>query len=132
GVLSDLANRCLDGLADDVDAAGLVLIAAGNAGERAGGIEQSGTAAGDDAFFNGRTGRVQSVVNAILALLNLALGGAAALDHCNAAGQLGQTFLQLFTVVVAGRVFDLGTDLLDAGLDVFRRTGAVDDRGVVL
>ena len=57
---------------------------------------------------------------------------AADLDHGDAAGELGQTLLQLLAVVVGGRVLDLRLDLLDARLDVGLLAGAVDDGRVVL
>src|SRR5690606_23502480 len=98
GVLGDLANRSLDGLAHDVDAAGLVIVLAGQTVESLGGVEQRGAAARNDAFFHGRTGRVQRVVDAVLALLHFDFRSAADLDHRNTAGQLGQAFLQLLTV----------------------------------
>src|SRR5690606_33960905 len=132
GVLGDLANRGLDGLAHDVDAAGLVIVLAGQTVESLGGVEQRGAAARNDAFFHGRTGRVQRVVDAVLALLHFDFRSAADLDHRNTAGQLGQAFLQLLTVVVAGRGLDLRADLLDPGLDVGLVAGTIDDRGVVL
>src|SRR5476649_1790317 len=72
------------------------------------------------------------VVNAILALLHLDLGGAADADHCNTAGQLGQTFLQLLLVVVRGGFLDLRLDLRHACLDLGLLAGAVDDGGVFL
>jgi hypothetical protein len=59
---------------------------------------------------------VQGVVNAILAFLDFHFGRTADLDDGHAASQLGQTFLQLFAVVVAGGDFDLRLDLLDAAL----------------
>src|SRR6202043_3929133 len=68
----------------------------------------------------------------ILALLDLALGGAADADHRDAAGELGKTFLQLLAVVVGGGLLDLRLDLGDAGLDVGLLAGAFDDRGVFL
>ena len=46
----------------------------------------------------------------------------------DAAGDLRQPLLQLLTVVIAGRRFDLAADLLDAGLNVLGRPGALDDR----
>ena len=95
GVLGDLADRRLDRLADDVDAAGLVVVGALEAFERLGRVEQRGAAAGDDAFLDRGAGRVERVVDAVLALLDLDLGRAADLDHRNAAGQLGQPLLQL-------------------------------------
>src|SRR5690606_14872208 len=87
---------------------------------------------GDDAFLDGRAGRMQRVVDAVLALLHFHFGGAADLDHRNAAGQLGQPLLQLFTVIVGGGDFDLLTDLGAARFDVALLARAIDDRGVVL
>ena len=54
------------------------------------GIEQRHAAAGDDAFLDRGAGRVHGVVDAILALLHLDLGGAADPDDRHAAGELGQ------------------------------------------
>ncbi len=68
------------------------------------------------AFFNGCTGCVQGVFNAGFLLFHFNFGASANLDHCNAAGQLGQTLLQFFTVVVRGSFGNLGADLIDAGL----------------
>jgi hypothetical protein len=118
GVLGDLLDRGGDRLADDVDAAGLVVVGALHAFERLGGIEQRGAAARNDAFFHRSAGRVQRVVDAVLALLHFDFGRAADLDHGHAAGQLGQTLLQLLAVVIAGGGLDLGADLFDARLDV--------------
>ena len=116
-ILGDLADRRLQRLADDVDAAGLVVIGALEALERLGGVEQRDAAAGDDAFLDRGAGRVERVVDAVLALLHLDLGRAADLDHGNAAGELGQALLELLLVVVAGGVLDLRADRLDPALD---------------
>ena len=67
-----------------------------------------------------------------LLLLDFDLGRAADADHRDAAGELGQTLLQLLAVVVGGGLLDLRLDLADAGLDVRLLAGAVDDRGVFL
>jgi len=75
---------------------------------------------------------MHSVVDAVLALLYLGLGGAADTDYCNAAGEFGQPLLQFFLVVVGGGLLDLRLDLIDARLDVGLLAGAVDDRGVLL
>ena len=58
-----------------------------------------------------RTGGVQGVFDAILLFLHLGLGGRTDIDDGNAAGQLGQTLLQLLTVVVRRGVLDLLLDL---------------------
>ena len=73
---------------------------------------------------------MQGVFHAGFFLFHFDFGGSAHLDHCHTAGQLGHALLQFFTVVVAGGFFDLHTHLLDAGFDVVRSTGAVDDDGV--
>ena len=85
--------------------------------QRLGGIDQSDAAARDDAFLNRGAGGGQSILDAVLLLLELDLGGSADLDDGDAAGQLGQALLQLLFVVVGGGLFDLGLDLLDAALD---------------
>ena len=64
------------------------------------GAQQSDAAAGDDAFFNGGPGRVQGVVDAVLLLLHFDLGCTADADDGDAAGELGETLLKLFLVVV--------------------------------
>src|ERR1700733_14891022 len=96
-----------------------------------GGAQQSDATARYDAFFNRRTGRMHRVINAILALLHLDLGRAADADHRDAARELGQTLLQLLTVVVRGGFLDLRLDLVDSRLDVGLLADAVDDRGVL-
>ena len=72
-------------------------------------------AAGDDALFDGRAGRVERVLDAGLLLLHLGLGGRADLDDRDAADELGEALLELLAVVVAGGVLDLGADLLRCG-----------------
>ena len=86
--------------------------------ERLGGVEQSHAAAGDDAFFDRGAGRVHGVLDTVLALLHLDLGGTADTDHRHAAGQLGQALLQLLLVIVRGGLLDLRADLGAAALDV--------------
>ena len=94
--------------------------------------QQRDAAAGDDAFFDGRAGRVQRVVDAVLLFLDFDFGRAADADHRNAAGELGETLLQLLLVVVRGGLLDLLLDLGDAALDLGLLAGAVDDGGVLL
>src|ERR1700730_13396746 len=128
----DLARRPGQCLAHDLDAGLLVVVLGAQALELLGGAQQGDAAARDDAFFHGRTGRMHRVINAILALLDFDFGGAADADHRDAAGELGQTLLQLLTVVVRGGFLDLRLDLRDAGFDVGLLAGAVDDGGVLL
>jgi hypothetical protein len=93
--------------------------------------DQSHAAAGNDAFFNGRAGGVEGVFDAGFLLFHFGFGGCADVDDGHAADQLGQTLLQLFTIVVGGGLFDLGADLLDPAFQGGAGTGAVDDGGVV-
>ena len=69
--------------------------------------EQGDAAAGDDALLDGRPGRRQGVLDAVLLLLELDLGGRADLDDGDAAGQLGQALLELLAVPVGVGVLDL-------------------------
>ena len=93
---------------------------------------RASAAAGDDAFLDGGAGGGEGVLDAVLLLLHLDLGGRADVDDGDAAGELGQALLELLAVVVGGGVLDLGLDLGDAVLDVLLLAGAVDDGGVVL
>src|SRR5882724_3939846 len=132
GVDRDLAGWRGQRLAHDLDAGLLVVVGGLDALELLGGAQQGDAAARHDAFFNRRTGRMHRVIHAILALLHLDLGRAADADHRDAASELGQTLLQLLTVVVRGGFLDLRLDLLHARLDVGLLAGAVDDGGVFL
>src|ERR1700680_960184 len=128
----DLARRPGERLADDLDAGLLVVVRGLDALELLGSTEQGDAAARYDAFLNRRTGRMHRVINAVLALLHFDLGRAADADHRDAACELGQTLLQLLTVVVRGGFLDLRLDLRHPRLDVGLFAGAVDDGGVLL
>src|SRR6185369_14475704 len=132
GVLDDDPDRLFDGAQDQLDAGFLVGVVALDRADGLLGAQERHATAGDDAFFDRRTGRVQGVFDTRLLFLHLGLGGGTDLDQRHAAGELGHALLELFLVVVAGRFLDLDADLLDARLDVGRGTGAVDDGGVFL
>src|SRR5262252_3963441 len=74
---------------------------------------------------------MHGVGHTVLALLDLDLGRAADADHRDPARELGETLLQLLTVVVRGGLVDLRLDLRDARLDVGLLAGASDDRGLL-
>src|SRR5687768_8355330 len=131
-VLGDLTDRLLQGATHDVDARLLVRVVALELLKHLGAIEQSDAAADDDAFLDRGAGGVHRVIDAILALLHLDLGGAADLDDRHAAGQLRETLGQFFLVVLAGGLVDLGADLRAAALDLLLLAGTVDDRGLFL
>src|SRR6266436_2176530 len=132
GIDGDLAGRIGQRLAHDLDAGLLVVVLGAKPLEMFRGTQQGDAAAGNDAFFHRRAGRMHRVIDAILALPHLDFGRAADADHRDAARELGQTLLQLFTVVVRGGFLDLRLDLRDAGFDVGLLAGAVDDGGVLL
>ncbi len=96
------------------------------------GADQRHAAAGDDAFLDGSTGRVQGVFDARFLLLHLDFGRGTDLDQRHTAGQLGDTLLELFLVVVAGGFVDLDADLLDAAFDGGGIAAAIDDGRVFL
>ena len=106
----------------------LVLTASSDLG---GGADDGYAATGQDAFFNGGAAGVQRVFDAGLLFLHGHFGGGAHIDLGDAAGELGQAFLELFLVVVAGGVVDLVLERGDAALDGLLISGAFDDGGVV-
>ena len=131
-VLGDPAQRLVGGLAHDAHTGGLVTGQPEVPVEHGDGVDQRGATAGDDALLDRGARRGDGVLDAVLLLLQLHLGGGADLDHAHAAGELGEPLLELLAVPVGVGVLDLGLDLVDAALDLGRVTGTVDDRGVVL
>ena len=132
GVDGDLPQRRVERDLDDVRAGRLVadqvqLVERGLAG-----LHQRDATTGDDALLDGRLRVANGVLDAVLALLELDLGGRADLDDRDAAGQLGQALLQLLAVVVGVGLLDLGADLVDPALDLVGVAGTVDDGGLVL
>ena len=85
--------------------------------DRVGRVQQRDAAARHDALLEGGAGRLQRVLDAMLGLLHLGLGGCADLDDRDAAGQLREALLELLAVEVGVGVLDLGLDLLDPALD---------------
>ena len=77
-------------------------------------LQEGRAAAGDEALLDRRAGRRERILDAVLLLLELDLGGRADLDDGDAAGQLGEALLELLAVVVGGGVLDLGLDLAHA------------------
>src|SRR6185436_7726468 len=131
GVDGELPERLLQGALHD-RRAGLLVTAEGVQRELVGRGQQRDAAARDDALLEGRAGRLEGVLDAVLLLLHLGLGGSADLDHRNAARQLGEALLELLAVEVGVGVLDLLLDLLDARLDRVALAGTVDDRRRVL
>src|SRR3989440_4593962 len=132
GVDGDLPQRRVQRHLDDVRPGGLVAGQVQLLEGRLAGVYQRDAATRDDALLDGRLRVAHGVLDAVLALLQLDLGGRADLDDRDAAGQLGQPLLQLLPVVVGVALVDLGADLVDPALDLVGVTGTVDDRGLVL
>src|SRR5690606_21171799 len=132
GVDGDLPQRSVQRDLDDLGAGRLVaaevqLVEGGLAG-----LDQGDTAARDHTLLDTGLGGPHRVLDAVLALLQLDLGGRADLDDRHAAGQLRQPLLQLLAVVVGVALLDLGPDLVHPALDLLRVAGALDDRRLVL
>src|SRR5437763_1398349 len=117
--------------AEDVHAG--LLVAFGLHGvERLDGVDERDLTARDHAFLDARAGVRERVLDAVLLLLELHLGGRADLDDGDAAGELRKTLLELLLVEVAGGLLDLRLDLLDPGHDLVLRAVALDEGGLVL
>src|SRR4028118_2350257 len=132
GVHRDLLDRGLERQAHDVRPGRLVAGQVELLERGLGGLQQRHATTGDDALLDSRLGVADGVLDAVLALLELDLGGRADLDHCDTAGQLGQALLQLLAVVVGVALLDLGADLADATGDLVGVAGTLDDRRLVL
>src|SRR3954471_2302821 len=132
GVDRDLLQRRLERDPHDVGTGLLVALELELLESDGGGLRQSNATTGDDALLDGGLGVAHRVLDAVLALLQLHLGGGTGLDDRNTAGQLGQALLQLLAVVVGVRLLDLGADLVDATLDLVGVAGALDDGRLVL
>src|SRR5215207_3064030 len=133
GVLGDLTDRLLERPMDDARAGPLVAVErVEQLGHRLLGVQERDASAGHDALLQGRPGRREGVLDAVLLLLELGLGCGTDLDDGDAAGQLGEPLLQLLAVEVRVGGLELGLDLVDAAPDRLRVTRAVDDGRVVL
>src|ERR1700724_157009 len=86
----------------------------------------------DDALFDCCTGSRKSVLDAVLLLFELDLGGGANFDHRDTASELGQALLELLAIEVAGCLSDLGANLLDASFDRLFRTATLDKGRLIL
>src|SRR5690606_23382824 len=96
-IVGDAAHRLLQCAAHDVDASLLIGVGALD-GQRGRSAEQGDATTRNDAFFNGSAGRVERVIDAVLAFLDFHFGRTADLDDGNAASELGKTFLKLLAV----------------------------------
>ena len=100
GVDRDLLERGLERDLHDVGAGRLVTLELELLERRWSSLEQGDATTGDDALLDGGLGVAHRVLDAVLALLELDLGGRAGLDDGDAAGQLGEALLELLAVVV--------------------------------
>src|SRR6185312_7506197 len=132
GVDRDLLQRRLERDADDVRTGRLVAVEVELLERGLGRLGERDAATGDDALLDGRLRVANGVLDAVLALLQLDLGGRADLDDRDAAGQLGHPLLQLLAVVVGVALLELLADLVDPTGDLLRVAGALDDRRLVL
>src|SRR4051812_41231690 len=130
GVRSDPTRRLGERATDDLRARRLVALQV----ELVDGslrTDQRDAAARNDALLDRRAGRGHGVLDAVLLLLELDLGGRADLDHRHAAGELREPLLQLLLVPGGVGVLDLGLDLRDATRHLLAVAAPLDDRGVV-
>src|SRR5215210_5949310 len=132
-VAGDLADRLLEGAVDDPGARPLVTVeGVEQVGDGLLCVQEHDATARHDALLEGRAGRRECVLHAMLLLLELRLGSSADLDDGHATGQLGETLLELLPVEVRVGGLDLGADLVDAARDPLGLAGTVDDGGLVL
>src|ERR1700723_3702851 len=132
GVLGDLTQGHQNRLADDINTNALIVVIRLQLREDKRSARQSDAAPRNNTFFNGCTGCVKSVFNAILAFFHFNLRTTTDADDRDTTCELGETFLEFLAVVVGGGFLDLRADLADAAGDVGLVASAFDDCGVLL
>src|SRR6266699_1670563 len=95
-------------------------------------IQQGHATAGYHTLFDACASSGKRILNTRLTVFQFNLGASADLNKRYAAGQLRQALLELLTIIVAGRLFDLRLDLADASLDFCRLTLAFDNGRIIL
>src|SRR5699024_9942101 len=131
GVLGDPASGLRQSVTDDRHT-GLLVVLQTQVTQGGGGVHQGSTATGDDSLLDGRTGRRDGVLQAVLLLLELDLGGGTDPQDGHASGELGRTLLQLLPAPVAFAGLALVTDRTDASRAPGLLTGTIHDGGGVL
>ncbi len=132
-ILRDQARRLRQRLVDDASTGGLVARQRVNSRRHARtAAQQRGASTGDDALIDGSAGGRDSVLDTVLLLLELHLGGGADLNDSHTPGHLGEALLELLAVPVGVGVIDLRLDLVDAALHVGGAASTLDDGAVVL
>jgi len=123
----------LQGLEDDLGAGLLIAVEIGDdLLDLLGSVDISASAAEDDAFLDCRLGGVEGIFHTELGFLHLGLGRCADADDCDAAGELGQTLLELLTVEIGLGLFDLLADLGNTLIEGGLVAEAVDDDSLFL
>src|SRR5204863_6821666 len=99
-VVGDLTNRLLERPPDDLRAGALIVVVVAVGLDRLLGVQERDPAARDDALLERRPGRLQRIIDALLLLLHLGLGGGADLDYGDRAGELREPLLELLAIEV--------------------------------
>src|SRR5438874_7251343 len=131
-VVGKLTRRLFNRAADNRHADFLIAFKALDVVERFLRAKQRNTATWDDAFLNRRTRSVQRVFDPSFLLFHLGLSRSADVDDCNTAREFRQALLQFLAIVIAGRLFNLTTDLSNAALYIGLFAFAFDNGGVLL
>src|SRR5205823_3249064 len=123
-VVGELADRLLERADDDAGTGAIITLEVVHL-DRLDCVQERYTAARDDALLERGASRLERVLDAVLLLLHLRLGGSADLDDSDAPGQLREALLELLAVEVGVGVLDLLLQLLDPSLDPLGVTGTV-------
>jgi hypothetical protein len=100
--------------------------------ESAARAEQGHTTTWQNTFFDGCTRGMQGVFDASLLLFHFAFGSGTNVQLCHTTRKLGQTLFEFLAIIIAGRILDLATNLIDSSLNVASLAGTFDHGRVVL
>ena len=130
-IIGQLPRRLFDSAANNGHANFLVSFKVFDVLEHFLGTEKCDTTAGHNAFFNRSTGSVQCIFDPRLLLLHLGFRRCADVNDGDAARELGQALLELLPVIIARRLLNLATDLINSTLDVALLAFAFNDGRVL-
>ena len=95
-------------------------------------MQQRAAASGNDALLDGGTGGIQGILDPQFAVLQFRFRRCTDLDHSHAAGQLGDSLLELFAVVFGFGGLQFTSDRADALAHRLAMVVGGDDRGALL
>lgn len=131
-IVHNLFAGSLKSLLDNLDSMLLVEVFHLDIIECFGAVQKSHSSSDDDSLFKGTSSGHNGVIESVLDLLDLDLGGPSDLDDSDSSTELGLSLLELLLVILRSGQVHLLSDLIDSSLDNLSVSGAINDDSLVL